>query len=127
MENQNTEKYLFHLTEKEFTILLKAVIKDELPKIIKAEFLDLLRDELDEIKHIKRIPERDSISAAEASTLTGLRIKTIYTKVSRMEMPVLTRGRPLMFSHKGLTQWMRDGKPTVLDMGLAEYKANRKL
>jgi hypothetical protein len=39
----------------------------------------------------------------------------IYSKISRYEIPVLSRTRPLTFSRKAILQWMKDGKTSMMD------------
>lgn len=58
----------------------------------------------------------DIIFIGEAVTLTGYKESTIYTKVCRREMPVISFGRPLTFSRKQLNEWMKSGRPTVAEM-----------
>ena len=59
---------------------------------------------------------RDVIFIDEAIVLTGYKESTIYSKVSRREMPVLSYGRPLTFSKAEILDWMKSGKPTVTEM-----------
>jgi hypothetical protein len=46
--------------------------------------------------------------------------------VSRNEIPTLSRGRPLVFSRKALENWLKEGKPTVVDMMYEDWKEKRK-
>jgi len=57
----------------------------------------------------------DIIYVDEVVALTGYTKKTIYTKVSRLEIPVVSSGRPLTFSRKELNEWMKKGRPTVAE------------
>ena len=59
---------------------------------------------------------RDVIFIDEVVVLTGYKESTIYSKVSRREMPVLSYGRPLTFSKAEILDWMKSGKPTVAEM-----------
>jgi excisionase family DNA binding protein len=120
MENQNMEKYLFHLTAAEYKSLLKNTLEELLPQMIR-EQLDLK----EEIPKFEPRSEKDAISLIEAAELTGLKKESIYSKVSRLEMPCLMRGRPLRFSRKELMEWMRNGKPTVTEMNYIKYKKRR--
>ena len=122
MENQNPEKYLFQLTVKEYESLMKKILQEKVPEMIREE----LREELETIKAIYQKSSRDSITVDEVAQLTGLKIRSIYTKVSRLEMPAIMRGRPLMFSRREIISWMRDGKPSVSIMRYDEYEKNRK-
>ena len=68
---------------------------------------------------------RDVIFIEEVVVLTGYKESTIYSKVSRREMPVLSYGRPLTFSKAEILNWMKSGKPTVAEM-MAEVLLNDK-
>jgi predicted DNA-binding transcriptional regulator AlpA len=66
---------------------------------------------------------RDVIFIDEVIVLTGYKESTIYSKVSRREIPVLSYGRPLTFSKAEILNWMKTGKPTVSEM-MAEVLMN---
>ena len=72
-----------------------------------------------EIEDDKIVPyekkKTDTINVHEPAELAGFKIASIYSKVSRNEIPTLGRGRPLVFSRKALENWLKDGKPTVID------------
>ena len=108
------QKYLMHLTVDEFKILCKEILEETLSKVLK------------EIEDDKIIPyekkKTDTINVHEAAELTGFKVKSIYSKVSRNEIPTLGRGRPLVFSRKALEKWLKEGKPTVIDMMYEEWK-----
>lgn len=116
MEDQNPEKFLFHLTVEEYVSLLKATINITLPAMI--------RKEIEAIPKLPIIEENDTIALEEAAKITGLRPKSIYSKVSRLELPSITRNRPLLFSRKELSEWLRNGRPAVAVMMLKNYKKN---
>jgi predicted DNA-binding transcriptional regulator AlpA len=114
-ERPNSEKPLWHLSVREFF-----KIQD---KELFARIKGMIEDAFKEHKTEQPLIE-DTISLAEASKVTGLREKSIYTKVSRLELPSITRGRPLMFSRAELQLWMRLGKPTVTEMELKRRKGD---
>lgn len=58
--------------------------------------------------------EQDIIFTEEVCQLTGYTKPTLYSKVSRYEIPILSRGKPLTFSKKDILQWIKDGKPPVI-------------
>ena len=113
------QKYLMQLTVDEFKSLLKGIIEETFSKVLK------------EIEDDKIIPyekkKTDTINAQEAAELTGFKVKSIYSKVSRNEIPTLSRGRPLVFSRKALENWLKEGKPTVVDKMYEDWKEKRKL
>jgi excisionase family DNA binding protein len=108
------QKYLMHLTVNEFKILCKEILEETLSRVLK------------EIEDDKIIPyekkKTDTINVHEAAELTGFKIKTIYSKVCRGEIPTLGRGRPLVFSRRTLEKWLRDGKPKVIEIMYEEWK-----
>jgi excisionase family DNA binding protein len=123
METQTQEKYLFHLTAKEYASLIKNIIEELVPNLVRKEL-----EELQSISYEKQKPEKDSLTVSEAAEFTGLKLKSVYSKVSRLQMPVITRGRPLLFSRQQLNEWMREGRPTVAEMMYKDYmeKRNKK-
>ncbi len=58
----------------------------------------------------------DIVFIDKAMVVTGYKASTIYSKVSRREMPVISSGRPLTFSREELIEWMKKGRPTVAEM-----------
>jgi len=130
MESNIGNKFLFQLSVDEFKALhknvLTEVISAKLENEIKEKMNEVLQDFEDSRFDAFEKRKSNTIKIAEVSTMTGLTIKTIYTKVSRAEMPVLTRGRPLIFSRKVIQKWLDDGKPSVVMMKYEEYERNRK-
>jgi predicted DNA-binding transcriptional regulator AlpA len=63
----------------------------------------------------------DIIFIDDLVILTGYKKPTIYTKVCRYELPVVSRRRPLTFSRSEILKWMEDGKPSLIDNESAEY------
>jgi predicted DNA-binding transcriptional regulator AlpA len=66
-------------------------------------------------------PKSDIIYLDEVVELTGYKESTIYSKVCRKELPVISTGRPLAFSREEILQWMKDGRPTVAEMIAKEF------
>ena len=102
---------LYTLTVEEFKELSKTIALDY-------RYLLLPDETVQESKS-------DIIYLNEAAELTGYTIKTIYSKVCRKEMPVISTGRPLAFSREEILQWIIDGRPTVAEM-IAKEVTNRK-
>lgn len=67
----------------------------------------------------------DIIYLYEACELTGYTENTIYTKVSKNEMPVVTRGKPLTFSRKELKKWIKNGRPSLAEITSIKLRRNR--
>ena len=53
----------------------------------------------------------DLIYMDEVLKLTGYQKPTLYSKVSRCQIPVVSRGILLPFSRKAILQWINDGRP----------------
>ena len=103
---ENDKRLLITLTVGEFVKLNKSLTRE----------VNLNPSDLQ--KH--GINKSDIIYVDQAVALTGYTKKTIYTKVSRLEIPVVSFGRPLTFSRKELNQWIKKGRPSV-----AETKADK--
>lgn len=99
----NLEKPLYTLSVEEFTQLNRQIVRQQLE-----EFNFSQTD-------LKQKPDQDIIFIEEACELTGYSKATMYSKISRYEIPVLSRGKPLTFSKKELIQWIHDGKPNVIE------------
>lgn len=108
--DQKDNRPLFTLTVQEYIEINKVII-NERPN--------------NQIEQPPSKNERDIIYLEEAAALTGYTHKTVYTKVSRREIPVVSVGRPLTFSRKQLREWIEQGRPTVGDM-MAQAFINRQ-
>lgn len=75
----------------------------------------------------KQEAKSDIIFIDEVILLTGYKRSTIYTKVCKREIPVISSGRPSAFSREEIIQWLKDGRPTVAEMMANEFtKLNNK-
>ncbi len=99
----NELKPLYALTVEEFTELNRQIVKRE------------VQDALLHQGQSKPRADQDIIFMDEACELVGYTKPTMYSKISRYEIPVLSRGKPLTFSKKALIQWIHEGKPNVVD------------
>lgn len=59
--------------------------------------------------------DSDFIDIKVVARMTGYTTSTIYSKVSRQEIPVLTRNKPLSFSRETIKRWLELGKPNAYD------------
>lgn len=109
---QNDNRPLFSLTVDEFK---------ELSKIIQLDLKYLHPDYRKDVESTE-----DIIYASEASKLTGYTESTLYTKVSRKEIPILSGGRPLTFSRKQLIAWIEAGRPSLLEIKVKDFMKNQK-
>jgi excisionase family DNA binding protein len=58
------------------------------------------------------VPEQPEqlLTVQQAALFMNLSVATIYTKVSRGELPVMKRGKRLYFSTKELVAYLKDGR-----------------
>lgn len=104
---QRDQRPLYTLTVEEFKELSKTIAIDN----------SYLQKPAEKILQ----PKSDIIYLDEVIELTGYKESTIYSKVCRKELPVISTGRPLAFSREEILQWMRDGRPTVAEMIAKEF------
>jgi excisionase family DNA binding protein len=70
-------------------------------------------DDLEKLIKALKLPEHcpeEILDVKQASELLRLAIPTIYSKVSRNEIPVNKQGKKLYFSKSELLDWIRTGR-----------------
>lgn len=102
---------LYSLTVGEYIDLSKQIFSNEGEKLINNFNKNSANNNLG----------NDIIFIEEVEKLTDYRKSTIYSKVCRFEMPVISRRSPLTFSRKAIIDWLKDGKPSVLDQEANDY------
>ena len=60
------------------------------------------------------IPQKNLIKIDEATKITGYRKGYIYELVHRNAIPYIKRGRSVRFDAKELEEWMRAGRPNII-------------
>ena len=60
----------------------------------------------------------DLIKIAEAATETGFKRGYLYELVSKKAIPFHKRGHSLRFSRKELRDWIRAGRPAILQQAV---------
>ena len=97
---------------------------EDLPNIM-AEILPLL-SELKVLRQTANSPAKptaDIIGVSEAAEMLGLTIPTIYSKVSRKELPYSKRGNKVYFSREELTAFIKGGRiPTKEEAERAAFR-----
>jgi excisionase family DNA binding protein len=67
-----------------------------------------------EIKHFPSKEENEHhdklLSVQEAAKLLSLSVPTLYSKVSKKELPVMKRSKRLYFSHNDLLKYVKEGR-----------------
>jgi predicted DNA-binding transcriptional regulator AlpA len=102
---------LYSLTVGEYIDLSKQTFASEVKKIISDS----------NINSSKPKSNNDIIFIDEVKELTGYKKSTIYSKVCRFEMPIISKRRPLTFSRKDIINWLKEGKPSVIDQEANDY------
>ncbi len=109
----NLLKPLYTLTVGEYIELNKNIIGQQLEELF-----------IKENQHLLQKKDTDIIFIDEACKLTGYSKPTMYSKVSRYEIPVLSRGKPLTFSKQVLIDWIHQGKPSVIEQETDQFFQN---
>jgi len=86
---------------------------DQLPQAVA-----MLRKEISELKQLMLqksdqqpvTPTEQLLTVQEAANFLNLSVPTIYSKVSRGELPVMKRGKKLHFSNTELMQYLKNGR-----------------
>ena len=86
---------------------------DQLPQA-----MAMLIKEVDELKQLilqtakqqETSLEEKLLTVTEAAKFLNLSVPTIYTKVSKNELPVMKRGKRLYFSNTELMQYLKEGR-----------------
>ena len=88
---------------------------EELPQAISTlhDKVDRIRDLLLESKPAQNSNTSDLMNVEQAAIFLSLSVPTIYTKVSRKELPVNKRGKRLYFSKEELCAWVKSGKKAI--------------
>ena len=86
---------------------------EELPQAISTlhEKVDCIKDLLLENRsQNSQRPRDDLLTIRQAAEFLSLSVPTLYSKVSRKEIPVNKRGKRLYFSMVELSEWVRSGR-----------------
>ncbi len=105
---------LYSLTVGEYIELHQRIFSEQ-RQLLKSQLPTPHKDESDDIIFID-----------EVIKLTGYKKPTIYSKISRNKIPILSRNKPLTFSKKAIIEWITAGKPDPLDQRAEEHLYNLK-
>lgn len=86
---------------------------DQLPQAVA-----MLTKEVSELKHLllqkseqqATPPAEQLLTVQEAAEFLNLSVPTVYSKVSKGELPVMKRGKKLHFSNTELMQYLKEGR-----------------
>lgn len=111
----NLLKPLYSLTVGEYIELNRTIFKQQLQELLP-----------NQRELVPQTIERDIIFIDEACEITGYSKPTMYSKISKYEVPVLSRGKPLTFSKQGLIEWIHLGKPSVINQESEKFLKNTR-
>jgi hypothetical protein len=111
--SDHNNKPLYSLTVAEYIELSKRVFSEEVSRLLK-----------NQIEPPKPREESDIIFVDDVLTITGYQKATLYSKVCRFEIPVLSRRKPLTFSKAAILSWLKAGKPSVIEMEASQHIGN---
>lgn len=85
---------------------------EELPQAISTlhDKVDSIKDLLLDQQQKQQSPHSDLLTINGAAEFLSLSVPTLYTKVSRREIPVSKRGKRLYFSKDDLSVWIKSGR-----------------
>ncbi|MBT2561361.1 helix-turn-helix domain-containing protein [Pedobacter sp. ISL-68] len=97
---------------------------EQLPEAISTlhEKVDSIKDLLVENQQANQSPHSDLLTIVQAAEFLKLSVPTLYTKVSRGEIPVNKRGKRLYFSLAELSAWIRAGKKKIVEGTQSDIK-----
>ncbi len=112
----NLLKPLYALTVGEYMELNKKIVADAMAALVAKGSHHV----------IPAKAEDDLIFIDQAAQITGYKKPTLYSKVCRFEIPVLSRHKPLTFSKKALVDWISKGKPSIIDEETDNYLKKKR-
>ena len=99
---------------------------EQLPEAISIlhEKVDSIKDLLIESQQEQHPHHSDLMTIGQAAEFINLSVPTLYTKVSRREIPVNKRGKRLYFSRDELSAWIKSGRKTILEETQSDIKTS---
>lgn len=91
---------------------------------VTANILKAVRNEQTPISHAEQL-----LTVQEAAEFLSLTVPTMYSKVSKGELPVMKRGKRLYFSRTELLEYLKDGRKksnAEIDQEAKAYLLNSK-
>jgi excisionase family DNA binding protein len=107
----NPPNYRCRIAALKHNAVMETITFDQLPQAV-----GRLQEQLNHIEQLllqrrTRAPETDDLlTISEAAKFLNLSIPTIYTKVSRKEIPVNKKGKRLDFYKSELAGWIKTGR-----------------
>ena len=102
---------------------------EQLPGAVSQMALKLERIErllADNLTHQAPTPPETLLTVQEAASFLRLTVPTVYSKVSRGELPVMKRSKRLYFSLDELTDYLKEGRRMTYQEAEAKAAENFK-
>ncbi len=104
---------------------------EKLPQAIKfltSEVSDLKRILIESKPESNQEKDEKLWTVSQAAEFLDLSVPTIYTKVSRGQIPYMKRGKRLYFSSTELLDYLKEGRPIKEDVGekVDRFLSNKK-
>ncbi len=106
---------------------MKPFTFDQIPKMMNKLF-----EKMDRIEQMlsyfskEQIKHDELLTVSEASQLLKLAIPTIYSKVSKNEIPVNKQGKKLYFYKSELIEWVRAGRVKTNEEIVKAYNLHKQ-
>lgn len=110
---------------------MEALTFEQLPTAV-----TLLTKEVSELKALllqrseqPNEPQDELLTIQQAGKFLNLSVPTMYSKVSKAELPVMKRGKRLYFSQQELIAYLKEGRRKTsaeIDVEVESYFSNKK-
>ena len=100
------------------------ILIDSIAEKVTANILNAVRNEQQPIQ-----PQDELLTIQQASELLNLSVPTLYSKVSKGELPVMKRSKRLYFSRTELIEYLKAGKrksSAEIEADADAYLSNKK-
>lgn len=102
---------------------------EQLSNLIQSSVRKVLKETPPQTVEPTEQPEK-LLTIQEASEFLSLTVPTMYTKVSRGELPVMKRSKRLYFSRTELLDYLKQGRKSTnaeIEAGADKYLINKKI
>ena len=112
-------------------VTTKQLTFEQLPEAVSQLFikLDSIEQLLLRLTSTANTDSEDLVNIKQVAAFLSLSVATIYTLVSRKDIPCMKQGKRLYFSKKEINSWVKEGKKNTLkevvietDNYLSEFK-----
>lgn len=112
-----------------YKMIFSQEVKEELSNLIQSSVRMVLKETQPETVELINQPEQ-FLSIQEASAFLNLTVPTLYSKVSKGELPVMKRSKRLYFSRTELMDYLKKGRKrsnSEIEAEAVEYLNKKRL